>query len=122
MTEPAKRVLVVEDDPDVVTLVALVLEDSGYQVETAANGLEALHSVGRSLPNLILLDMKMPVMNGWEFAEAFYERHDHRAPIVVLTAADDAKRRAGEIGANGWLGKPFSLEALLTTVERHARS
>jgi DNA-binding response OmpR family regulator len=112
-------VLVVEDDLDLVTLLEMILTDAGYAVRTAADGAQALESVAEAMPGLILLDMRMPVMNGWEFARAFAERYGRAAPIVVVTAAENARLRAEEIGADGWLEKPFDLEAVLAAVARH---
>jgi CheY-like chemotaxis protein len=111
------RVLVVEDDPDLAALEADVLAERGHDVEVANNGREALDAVARHKPDLILLDMKMPVMGGREFAEEYRRREPHTAPIVVVTAADDAQRRAAEVGASAWLGKPFDPEALLEKVD-----
>jgi CheY-like chemotaxis protein len=110
------RVLVVEDDPDLAALEADVLQERGHAVEIAKNGREALDAVRRAAPDLILLDMKMPVMGGREFAEEYRRREPKAAPIVVVTAADDAQRRAAEIGASAWIGKPFDPEALVDTV------
>lgn len=115
-------VLVVDDDPEILSLVALVLEEEGYDVQTAADGAEALALLQRRRPNLILLDMKMPVMNGWEFARAFHAKFNSRLPIVVLTAAADARKAAEEIGAVGWIGKPFDLDALVNIVGKHAHN
>ena len=115
----AKTVLVVDDDRDLLSLVSLVLEEEGFHVETAADGREGLEAVKGGMPNLILLDMKMPVMNGWEFAREFQSRYDSRAPIVVITASEDARKRAEEIGAAGWIGKPFDLDALVRVVRSH---
>ena len=75
MSTPAKRVLVVEDDEALRDIVELALTDAGYRVVTAANGRAALDEVAREMPGLILLDMKMPVMNGWEFVSAFRARY-----------------------------------------------
>jgi DNA-binding response OmpR family regulator len=111
-------VLVVEDDLDLVTLLEMILTDAGYAVRTAADGAQALERVAEAMPGLILLDMRMPVMNGWEFARAFAERHGRAAPIVVVTAAENARLRAEEIGADGWLEKPFDLDAVLAAVAR----
>lgn len=116
----AKPVLVVEDDPDMRQLVEEILTDEGYRVHTAGDGQAALDEVARELPAMILLDMRMPRMNGWEFARAFRERYGRRAPIVVLTAAADARARAAEIEADGYLGKPFELTDLVRTVGRFA--
>src|SRR5690349_3028857 len=106
-TTGPKTVLVVEDDEDLVYLITILLEEQGYCVITAANGREALEALQAGLPDLILLDMKMPVMSGPEFARELSAQHRHLPPIVVVTAADDAQRRASEIHADGWLGKPF---------------
>jgi CheY-like chemotaxis protein len=71
------------------------------------------------MPALVLLDMRMPGMNGWEFAREFRSRHGRAAPIVVVTAAEDARSRAEEIEADGWLAKPFDLEDVLAIAKRH---
>lgn len=110
------RVLVVEDDPDLAALEADVLAERGHEVEVASNGREALDAVARAKPDLIVLDMKMPVMGGREFAEEYRRREPHTAPIVVVTAADDAQKRAAEVGASAWIGKPFDPEALVDKV------
>jgi CheY-like chemotaxis protein len=68
------------------------------------------------MPGLILLDMRMPVMNGWEFAREYRARHGRAAPIVVVTAAEDARARAQEIGADAWLEKPFDLDDVVRMV------
>ena len=117
----AKTVLVVDDDQDLLNLVALVLETDGFKVQTAADGRAGLAAVELGMPDLILLDMKMPVMNGWEFASEYHARYNGQAPIVVLTAAEDAKRRAKEVGAVGWIGKPFDLDTLVEVVRQHIR-
>ncbi|MHB1416061.1 MAG: response regulator [Chloroflexota bacterium] len=114
----SRSVLVVDDDPELLGLVTLVLQSEGYQVRTAANGQEALAETDRELPDSILLDMKMPVMDGREFARRFRATHGGSVPIVVLTAAEDARKRAEEIGAQGWVGKPFNLDTLIAAVRR----
>lgn len=114
-------VLVVEDERGVADLVATVLESDGLAVVTAENGraaLDWLEAARANFPALVLLDIKMPVMDGREFARRFKERWGATAPIVVMTAYDDAERIASEIGAAGWLGKPFDIRALSDTVRR----
>jgi CheY-like chemotaxis protein len=113
-------VLVVEDDMDLLALVEMILLDAGYRVRTARDGRAALDRIGEEMPDVILLDMRMPVMNGWEFAREFRARHGHAAPIVVVTAAENARARAEEIQADGFLAKPFDLADVLGAVERHA--
>ncbi len=122
MTTPpprTARVLVVDDDEDIVELVRFVLESAGYAVVTAGDGRQALAAVTAAMPDLILLDMKMPIMDGKQFAAELRRRHDDAAPIIVLTAAEDARKRALEIGAIGWLAKPFELPDLLRAVGAH---
>lgn len=123
MTQPDSRtILVVDDDEDLCSLVAAVLTEEGYAVETAANGQEALDAVSRRIPDLIVLDMKMPVMDGREFARRFHSLYDHRTPIVILTASVDGKARADEVDATDWLAKPFDLTVLVESVERNLKS
>jgi CheY-like chemotaxis protein len=111
-------VLVVEDDSDLALLVQMIVADAGYEVRTAGDGAEALERVGERMPGLILLDMRMPVMNGWEFAREFRSRFGRAAPIVVVTAAENARARAEEIDADGWMEKPFEIEEVARMVSR----
>ena len=110
-------ILVVDDDPSILTTISEVLDLEGYPVQTATNGAEALRAVERARPSLILLDMRMPVLDGWGFARALQER-GVKLPILVMTAAQNARRWAEEIGADGHIAKPFDLPDLLDTVER----
>ncbi|HEX8439257.1 response regulator [Archangium sp.] len=111
------HVLVVDDDPDMQEVMVLTLEVGDYRVSRASNGREALERVEVEMPDLILLDMRMPVMDGWTFAAELRRRYGHHAPIVVCTAAEDAQRRAREVDARGCLSKPFELDELLGLVE-----
>jgi CheY-like chemotaxis protein len=117
----AGGILVIDDDPDLREFLQVMLTSMGFEVTSAANGQEALEILEGRHPDLILLDMKMPVMDGWEFCRAL-EGHDARPPIVVLTAAPDPAARAAEANADGWLGKPFEYEDLEATVRRFAAS
>ena len=115
MSDPP--ILVVDDDPSIRTTISEILVMEGYPVETAADGAEALQAVERAQPALVLLDMRMPVLDGWGFARALRDRGMH-LPILVMTAAQNARRWAEEIGAEGYLAKPFELLDLLNAVER----
>ncbi len=119
MARERRAVLVVEDDIDLLGMVQLVLEGAGYRVVAAGEGAEALNKVAEEMPGLILLDMKMPGMDGWEFSRIFRARYDRQAPIAVLTAAEDARKRAEEIGAEDYLGKPFEIEDLVAKVAKY---
>ena len=107
----------VEDDPDILSSVADILDFEGYAVETAIDGSVALSILENVQPTLILLDMRMPVLNGWQFARILKER-GIRVPILVMTAAQDARRWAEEIGAEGYIPKPFHVMDLLDAVAR----
>jgi CheY-like chemotaxis protein len=111
------RVLVVDDEADIRATVSAMLEIEGYDVDEAANGADALHAIEARPPDLILLDMRMPVLDGWAFASEL-RRRGHRTPIVVMTAARDAARWASEIAATAFVAKPFGLDDLITAVER----
>ena len=113
------RILVVEEDESIRDLVDLILSGAGYEVVTATDGEAALEVVGTAPPDLVLLDMRMPVMDGWEFARQYRAKPKPHAPIVVLTAARDAADRAAEIDADGYLGKPFDVDELLMLVSHH---
>ena len=110
-------VLVVDDDTSILDTVSSILSGEGYDVVSASTGEEALAAVARTKPLVILLDMRMPVMDGWAVARALREQ-GIKVPIVVMTAAESAKRWADEVGAEGYLAKPFGLDELLGTVER----
>src|SRR3954464_3541882 len=98
-------ILVVDDDDAIRAVVREVLEDDGYAVCEATNGLEALDAIDRQRPSLVLLDMRMPVMDGWAFAAELRERGIH-VPIAVMTAAHNAQQWCDEIGGDACLAKP----------------
>ncbi|MGH2391226.1 MAG: response regulator transcription factor [Chloroflexota bacterium] len=110
------RVLVIDDDPSIRQVIVFALSDEGFLVDEARDGQAALESVGRRHPDIIILDMQMPGMDGWAFAKHYRERYEHQAPIIVLTAAQDAARRGADIGAESYIAKPFDLDALLERV------
>ncbi|HTE84767.1 MAG TPA: response regulator, partial [Dehalococcoidia bacterium] len=111
-------ILVVDDDPGIVGFLELALIDEGYAVRVAANGREALKQIAEFCPNLILLDMNMPVMDGWEFCQRLRSRGtvEGSIPIVVMTAARDAADRSRDVGAQAFLGKPFDLDHLFRVI------
>jgi two-component system, chemotaxis family, chemotaxis protein CheY len=114
-------VLVVDDDETIRAALSETLDMEGYPVRLAADGAEALRSVEENPPKVVLLDMRMPVLDGWGFARGLAER-GLRPAILVMSAAADARRWAREIGASGVLPKPFELDELLALVERYCAS
>lgn len=111
-------ILVVDDDAEILAMLRDFLESEGLTVRTASNGEEALSVLADVTPSLILLDMRMPVLDGWGFAQRCRESA-LTIPIVVMTAAESARRWAEEIGATGYIAKPFDVDELLQTIDRH---
>ena len=112
-------VLIVDDDPDMIEVIELVLHDAGYATRGALNGRQALDAVATGMPALIVLDMLMPVMDGWQFAREFHARYGTGTPIVVAPAAEHVDSRGSDVGATDVLPKPFEVSDLLRVIARH---
>ncbi len=121
MSTQAERVLVVDDVPDNLFLLQTILESEGFMVDVALSGEVALSKIQTSLPDLILLDVMMPGMNGYEVVQRI--RQDDRlgpVPILLITAYDDANVIHGlEIGANDFIRKPIDFTELLSRIRAH---
>jgi CheY-like chemotaxis protein len=114
--DTSRYVLIVDDDPDLLEVTTFVIEGEGLAVETAKHGEEALAVMRARLPMLVLLDLMMPVMNGWEFLDEVSKDPKLRAiPVVVLTAGDHTHVP----GAMAILIKPMDLGELIRVVERY---
>jgi DNA-binding response OmpR family regulator len=116
---PYNDVLIVDDDADMLEVLELVLREAGYATRTARNGQQALDVIALGMPALIVLDMLMPVMNGWQFAHEFRARYGDQVPIVVATAAEHVRARSDGMNAADVLPKPFAVADLLRVVGRH---
>ncbi|MFL5319805.1 MAG: response regulator [Myxococcaceae bacterium] len=111
--------LVVDDDPDILEALSEILESEGFAIRRARNGQEALERLAEATPNLILLDLMMPVMDGWEFSRRMKQLDPApKVPIIVLSADRNVAAKAKDIGAVGHLAKPFELSDLLDMVRR----
>ncbi len=115
------RILVVEDDTDLRRSLAEVLEDEGWEVACARDGLDALRQLEGPPPQAILLDLSMPGMDGWTFRS--HQRRDPRLariPTVVISAsyADDPRAVADELAPDAYLPKPFDLGSLVAALKR----
>ncbi len=112
----AKRILVVDDERRLVQVVRGYLEEAGFEVVTANNGREALFVAREQQPNLIILDLMMPELDGWEFIRQ--HRRERDTPIIMLTArVEDADKVTGlELGADDYVTKPFSPRELVARV------
>lgn len=116
-----KDILVIDDDPAIVRLVEYNLKEQGYAVRTAKNGREGLRRIEQKLPDLIVLDVMMPGMDGWETCQRI--RETSGVPIIMLTAKgeeDDVVQGLG-LGADEYVTKPFGIKALLARVEAMLR-
>jgi DNA-binding response OmpR family regulator len=112
-----EHVLVVDDDPHIRGPVTEVLIEEGFAVASAANGREAMQHIAEDRPELVLLDLPMPVLTGWDVIRAL---HDAKAqvPIVLMSAGIPVRQEAARQHAAGYLAKPFALDDLVALVER----
>ncbi|HSB79382.1 MAG TPA: response regulator [Candidatus Methylomirabilis sp.] len=115
-----RRVLVIDDDPDVCPLVSAMLESGSYEVHGASGGESGIVSADAEVPDLILLDLQMPGMDGYQVCRLLREgERTSRIPILMLTASDDPalNRTAYAAGAHACILKPFRREALVAVIE-----
>jgi two-component system alkaline phosphatase synthesis response regulator PhoP len=116
----AQRILVVDDDHSIVKVISGYLEQSGYQVLSAFDGEAALHVVRRERPDLVILDLMMPLRDGWEVTQIIRADKDLSAtPIIMLTARiEDTDKIIGlELGADDYIPKPFNARELVARVK-----
>ena len=119
--EEKKLILVVDDESRIVRFVQMNLELEGYQVSTASSGLEAIDKIRREIPNLVILDIMMPEMDGYETLERI--RRVTNVPVIMLTvkAEEEDKVRGLEFGADDYVTKPFSPRELMSRVRAALR-
>jgi DNA-binding response OmpR family regulator len=111
-----KRILIVDDEANIARIIKLNLEQEGFEVETAADGCMALARVKAVSPDLIVLDLIMPKMDGWEVAQQLkQDPATARIPILILSIVGD-REKGQQAGAAGYLLKPFSMDDLLREV------
>ena len=113
---PRPRILVVDDEPQVRATVSEALSLEGYDVTEASDGAQGLALLPTARPDAIVLDLWMPVLDGWGFRRAQLASHPD-IPVVVLSALDLSNERLEELRADVLLGKPFDLDALYGAVE-----
>lgn len=120
MTLP--RILVVDDEADILDLLSELLGESGYEVVRASDGREAIRALFHAQPDIVLLDVAMPDLDGWQILERIREVTD--IPVLMLTAraGEDDKVRGLRAGANDYVTKPFSTRELLARIEALLRA
>jgi DNA-binding response OmpR family regulator len=115
-----KKILIVDDEEDILHFLELVLREKGYEVATATGGHEALTKAQVDRPDLVLLDIMMPQMDGWEVLKLLrVDEGTSRIPVAMLSARTEAKDRVQGLqeGAIDYICKPFSLQELLGKIE-----
>src|SRR2546430_2317625 len=117
--EAEKQVMIIEDDPAIRTVMGIVLEDAGYRVTMARDGRDALKLLEHEAPGLILLDARMPVMDGREFSRQLHARWHHKVPIITVTADTHPAELAADLEADDYLEKPFDIDELVDMVRGH---
>jgi two-component system chemotaxis response regulator CheY len=116
-----KKILTVDDSRTMRQMLELTLTSAGFEVVQASDGVEGLQTLESSNPDVIVTDINMPRMDGFEFIEGVRTNERHRAiPILVLTTEADGEKkdRARRAGATGWIVKPFDPEKLVNAIKR----
>jgi DNA-binding response OmpR family regulator len=121
MTKKAK-ILVVDDDPDILDAIAFTLEDAGYTVTTTEKGeyAENLHDTNGGLPNVIILDVLLSGKDGRTICKKLKSQKETKhIPVIMISAHPDAEKSTKEVGADDFLAKPFDIKNLLTLAEKY---
>ena len=113
----AKSILIVEDDPNISELVQMYLEKEGYTTKIAADGGQAVDLFRQMRPDLVLLDIMLPVMDGWGVLRTI--RQDSQTPVIMLTAKGETTDKVSGLkqGADDYITKPFEMKEVLARIE-----
>ena len=125
MNEQGGSVLVGDDEPQVAWVLRFSLEHEGYRTYTASNGLEALEELEKHHPNVMVLDLMMPEMDGWAVLNAMNKLPVADRPRVVIVSAltgPDDKTKATALGADAFVPKPFDVEELISVLDGLAKA
>ncbi|BDU50173.1 response regulator [Haliovirga abyssi] len=118
----SKNILIVDDEVDVVEVIEMLLKNQGYNVITAHNGIEALERIEKKIPDLVILDIMMPQMDGLEACKKMRENEKmENVPIVMFSAKLSAvdKKEAFEVGADGFITKPFNARGFIAGIRTY---
>jgi DNA-binding response OmpR family regulator len=111
-----RKVLIVDDEPAILKVFGIKLRASGYEVITALNGIEALDKVKSEKPDIMLLDVIMPDMDGFEVLQNL--RTFSKLPVIVVSARPEYSRQAINLGANSFLAKPFDIDEMVKRIKQ----
>lgn len=113
-----KNLLVVEDDHSIRELLVDIFESEGYRVVSCVNGAEALSALEENVPDVILMDIMMPIMDGYEFHEKLTENSLWNSiPLLAMSAQDQTRKKLAKYGITNFINKPLELDHLLNTVK-----
>jgi DNA-binding response OmpR family regulator len=121
MGEATRKVLIVDDEPNIVTALEFLLKRSGYDVRLASNGAEALEQVEAYRPDLVLMDVMMPIKSGFEVCQRMRERPEFAQIKIVMLSAKGTEAEVNKglsLGADLYITKPFSTQELVATINR----
>jgi DNA-binding response OmpR family regulator len=121
MSETTRKVLIVDDEPNIVTALEFLLKRSGYDVRLAANGAEALEQVEAYRPDVVLMDVMMPIKSGFEVCQRMRERPELAQIKIVMLSAKGSEAEVSKglsLGADLYITKPFSTQELVATINR----
>ena len=114
-----KRILIVDDEPDVIQILSVRLKAAGYEIQTAVNGEDALQKIAQKHPDLVILDAVMPKMDGFAvYKQLRTQKETAHIPVIVLTARGKMEDTFQILGVNEFMMKPFDLNKLLAAIER----
>ncbi len=119
--EKVKKILIIDDDEDIISLIRIILENENYTVIGALNGDEGIKYALKEKPDLILLDIMMPGADGWEVMKMLHtDEKTRKIPVAMLTCKTDVRDKLTGLqeGANDYITKPFSPEELITRVNK----
>ena len=116
----ASKIIVIEDDPHILKLISQTLQREGYEVVTATDGSEGLRKVRETHPHLVILDISLPGLDGYQVCHHLRSEHaTSKLPVIMVTAMSrpSDQRRGFETGADDYLSKPFVLSELITRIQ-----
>lgn len=115
-----KKILICDDDEGIIDMLELVLEETGHEIITETNSLNIKSILKKDVPDLILLDLWMPVLSGDQVLKTLRSSEDTKQlPIIVISASRDGKEIAFDAGATDFVAKPFDIDELLLKIEKY---
>jgi len=121
--EVSATILIIDDDPAIREMLGIHLRNAGYQVQSAKDGIEGGHAILKTRPDLVITDVQMPHMDGFELVEAL--RSDKSVPyipVIMLTSETEWDDRGKRLGVNGYVTKPVRADRLLSIVAEHLKA